>query len=124
MGREVKSGGFRGPQGRGPGPKRAELGSGEAVQSGAGGDQVGAKVGAKSIIIERMIFNCPIEYEAGREYTRQEMVELIKVQRQLLCFFAQSAGYRQGVLGLDFDLSITHKLGLLINKIPSIGHIL
>jgi hypothetical protein len=50
-----------------------------------------------------MIFNCPIEYEAGREYTRQEMVELIKEQRQLLCFFAQSAGYRQGVLGLDFD---------------------
>ena len=55
VGREVKSGGFRGPQGRGPGPKRAELGSGEAVQSGAGGDQVGAKVGAKSIIIERFI---------------------------------------------------------------------
>ena len=55
VGREVKSGGFRGPQGRGPGPKRAELGSGEAVQSGAGGDQVGSKVGAKSIIIERFI---------------------------------------------------------------------
>ena len=55
MGREVKSGGFRGPQGKGPGPKRAELGSGEAVQSGAGGDQVGPKVGAKSIIIERFI---------------------------------------------------------------------
>ena len=50
-----------------------------------------------------MIFSCPLEYEPGREYTRQEMIDLIKVQRQLLCFFAQSAGYRQGVLGLDFD---------------------
>ena len=51
VGREVKSGGFRGPQGRDAGPNRAELGSGEAVQSGAGWDQIGVKVGAKSIVI-------------------------------------------------------------------------
>ena len=50
-----------------------------------------------------MIFSCAVEYEPGRAYTRQEMIELIKVQRRLLCFFAQSAGYRQGVVGLDFD---------------------
>ena len=50
-----------------------------------------------------MIFSCGIEYEPDRAYTRREMIELIKEQRQLLCFFAQSAGYRQGVIGLDFE---------------------
>jgi hypothetical protein len=50
-----------------------------------------------------MMFSCPIEYEAGQKYIRQEMIELIKPHRQLLCFFAQTAGYRRGVLGLDFD---------------------
>ena len=48
------------------------------------------------------MFSCPIEYKPERGYTRQEMIELIKPQRQLLCFFAQTAGYRRGVLGLDF----------------------
>lgn len=50
-----------------------------------------------------MMFSCPIEYEPGQEYMRQEMIELIKPQRQLLCFFAQTAGYRRGVLGMDFE---------------------
>ena len=50
-----------------------------------------------------MIFSCALEYEPDRAYTRQEMIDLIKEQRQLLCFFAQSAGYGPGVLGLDFD---------------------
>ena len=50
-----------------------------------------------------MVFSCAIEYEPDRAYSRREMIDLIKEQRQLLCFFAQSAGYRQGVLGLDFD---------------------
>ena len=50
-----------------------------------------------------MIFSCAIEYEPDRAYSQREMIDLIKEQRPLLCFFAQSAGYRQGVLGLDFD---------------------
>jgi hypothetical protein len=31
------------------------------------------------------------------------MVELLKPHRELLCFFAQAAGYAHCVLGLDFD---------------------
>jgi hypothetical protein len=31
------------------------------------------------------------------------MIELIKPHRELLCFFAQATGYRECVLGLDFD---------------------
>ena len=31
------------------------------------------------------------------------MIEMIKAQRQLLCFFAQEAGYRRCVLGLEFE---------------------
>ena len=49
------------------------------------------------------MFSCPIKYKAERKYTRQEMIELVKPHRQLLCFFAQTAGHRRGVLGLDFD---------------------
>jgi len=48
-------------------------------------------------------FHCPIVYDAKRGYTRQEMIDLIKPQRELLCFFAQATGYRECVLGLDFD---------------------
>ena len=55
MGRVVNIDGFRRSPRGGTEPNRAELGSGEAVQSGAGWDQVGSKVGAKSIIIERFI---------------------------------------------------------------------
>jgi hypothetical protein len=55
VGRAVKTGGFRGSPGWGVGPKRSGLGAGEAVRSGVGWDQVGPKVGAKSIIIEKFI---------------------------------------------------------------------
>jgi hypothetical protein len=46
------------------------------------------------------MYSCPIEYDPGRDYIRQEMVALIKVHRNLLCFFAQMSGAY--VLGLDF----------------------
>ncbi len=47
------------------------------------------------------MFSCPIEYDPKREYTRREMVEIIKPHRSLLCFFAQTTG--EYVLGLDFE---------------------
>ena len=50
-----------------------------------------------------MVFQCPIEYDPKRRYTRQELIELIEPHRELLCFFAQATGYRECVLGLDFD---------------------
>jgi hypothetical protein len=31
------------------------------------------------------------------------MIDLIEPHRELLCFFAQATGYRECVLGLDFD---------------------
>ncbi len=46
-------------------------------------------------------YQCPIEYDPDREYTWEEMVELIEVHRELLCFFAQTTGYRRCVLGVD-----------------------
>jgi hypothetical protein len=46
------------------------------------------------------MYDLPIEYNPEREYIRQEMVELIKPHRNLLCFFAQMGG--EYVLGLDF----------------------
>ena len=46
------------------------------------------------------MYDLPIEYSSEREYKRQEMVELIKPHRDLLCFFAQMSG--EYVLGLDF----------------------
>jgi len=49
------------------------------------------------------MYQCPVEYEPGKRYTRREMIELIKGQRQLLCFFAQMSGYRRCVLGLEFE---------------------
>ena len=51
VGREAKTSDFREVQGWDVRPNRAEAGSIEAVQGGAGGDQVGTKGGAKSIII-------------------------------------------------------------------------
>jgi hypothetical protein len=46
------------------------------------------------------MYDLPIEYDPDRVYTRQEMVEMIKPHRNLLCFFAQMSG--EYVLGLDF----------------------
>jgi hypothetical protein len=46
------------------------------------------------------MYDLAIEYDSGRAYIQQEMVELIKPHRELLCFFAQMSG--EYVLGLDF----------------------
>jgi hypothetical protein len=46
------------------------------------------------------MYDLAIEYGPGRAYIQQEMVELIKPHRDLLCFFAQMSG--DYVLGLDF----------------------
>lgn len=51
----------------------------------------------------KMIFQCKVDYDPGRRYTRREMIDLIKAHQELLCFFAQASGYRRCVLGLDFD---------------------
>jgi len=48
-------------------------------------------------------FYCYPEYDPEREYTRREIIDLIDPHRELLCFFAQSSGYRRCVLGLDFE---------------------
>ena len=48
-------------------------------------------------------FYCYPEYDPEREYTRRELIEVILPHRELLCFFAQTSGYRRCVLGLDFD---------------------
>jgi len=48
-------------------------------------------------------FYCPITYDPKRQYTREEMIDMIKAHQELLCFFAQASGYQQCVLGLDFD---------------------
>lgn len=50
-----------------------------------------------------MVFHCHLDYDPKRRYTRREMIDLIKPHRELLCFFAQATGYRECVLGLDFD---------------------
>ena len=50
-----------------------------------------------------VVFDCAIEYDPRRRYTREEMIELITPHRELLCFFAQASGYGHCVLGLDFD---------------------
>lgn len=50
-----------------------------------------------------MIFQCKVDYDPRRRYTRREMIDLIEPHQELLCFFAQSSGYRRCVLGLDFD---------------------
>jgi hypothetical protein len=50
-----------------------------------------------------MSFYCPVEYNPKRQYTREEMIDVILPHQELLCFFAQSAGYERCVLGLDFD---------------------
>ena len=49
------------------------------------------------------MYECSVEYEPGKRYSRREMIELIKAQRQLLCFFAQQSGDRRCVLGLEFE---------------------
>jgi hypothetical protein len=50
-----------------------------------------------------MSFYCPVAYNPKRRYTREEMIDVILPHQELLCFFAQSAGYARCVLGLDFD---------------------
>lgn len=55
VGREVEIGGLRESQRWEVGPNRAKPGAFKAVQAQAGGGQVGPKVGAKPIIIERFI---------------------------------------------------------------------
>jgi hypothetical protein len=48
-------------------------------------------------------FYCPVTYNPKRRYTHEEMVDVIMPHQELLCFFAQVAGYERCVLGLDFD---------------------
>ncbi len=48
-------------------------------------------------------YQCPMEYDPDQEYTREELIGLIKVHRELLCFFAQMSGYRRCVLGVALD---------------------
>lgn len=50
-----------------------------------------------------VLYQCPIEYDPDQEYTREELIGLIKVHRELLCFFAQTSGYRRCVLGVELD---------------------
>jgi hypothetical protein len=50
-----------------------------------------------------MTFYCPVAYNPKRRYTHAEMVDVIMPHQELLCFFAQSAGYERCVMGLDFD---------------------
>ena len=50
-----------------------------------------------------MTFECAIEYNPKRAYTRREMIELIKPQRYWLCEVVEGSGEAQGVVGLDFD---------------------
>lgn len=50
-----------------------------------------------------VLYQCPIEYDPDQEYTREELIGLIKVHRELLCFFAQMSGYRRCVLGVALD---------------------
>lgn len=52
---------------------------------------------------QMVTFYCYPEYDPGREYTRREMIDLIKPHRELLCFFAQASEYQRCVLGLNFD---------------------
>jgi len=49
------------------------------------------------------MYQCPVEYEPEKRYSEGEMKEMITAQRQLLCFFAQEAGYRRCVLGMEFE---------------------
>lgn len=49
------------------------------------------------------MYQCPVDYEPEKQYSRREMIELIKAQRQLLCFFAQQSGAKRCVLGLEFE---------------------
>jgi hypothetical protein len=48
-------------------------------------------------------FECPFEYEPGRDYIRQEIIDLIKPHAELLCFFVECARVKRGVVGIDFD---------------------
>ena len=48
-------------------------------------------------------FECPIEYEPGRDYIRQEIIDLIQPHAALLCFFVESARVKRCVVGIDFD---------------------
>ena len=50
-----------------------------------------------------VVYQCPIEYNPDREYTWEELIGLIEVHRELLCFFAQTTGYRRCVLGVGLD---------------------
>jgi hypothetical protein len=49
------------------------------------------------------VFQCPMEYQPGRDYIRQEIIDLIEPHGELLCFFAECAKVRRCVLGIDFD---------------------
>ena len=50
-----------------------------------------------------MTFECAIEYNPKRPYTRRKMIELIKPQRYWLCEVVEGSGEAHGVVGLDFD---------------------
>lgn len=56
-----------------------------------------------SVIARPLVFECPIDYQPGYNYIRQEMIDLITPHRELLCFFAHVAGEQRCVLGVDFD---------------------
>lgn len=49
------------------------------------------------------VFECPFEYQPGRDYIRQEIIALIEPHAELLCFFVECAKVRRGVVGIDFD---------------------
>jgi hypothetical protein len=49
------------------------------------------------------VFECPMDYQPGRAYTRADLIALITPHRELLCFFAQCARVERCVLGIDFD---------------------
>ncbi len=50
-----------------------------------------------------MTYSCPIEDHPQRRHTRKELLALIEPHGELLCYFAQAAGYERCVLGVDFD---------------------
>jgi hypothetical protein len=49
------------------------------------------------------VFQCPLAYQPGHDYIRQEIVDLIEPHAELLCFFVECARVKRCVVGIDFD---------------------
>lgn len=60
---------------------------------------------------------CPIEYSPEEKYSQAGMVEKVKAQRELLCFFALSLGEK--VLGLEFDSYNRERQSVPVMGLPS-----